>query len=143
MLILDTNVVSELMRPEPNARVLAWAQQQPLEALAMTAISMMEIRYGIARLPDGARKNDLEARFRRFLALGFGGQVLPFDGDAAEISAAMRALRQRMGRVTGTEDCMIAGIAKQHGATVVTRDDSGFEGYGVVVVNPWTASPPV
>lgn len=138
--ILDTNVVSELMRPEPNADVLAWSKQQPVGELAITAITMMEVRYGIARLPDGARKNDLEARFRRFLTLGFGGTVLPFDGDAAEFSAVMRAMRRRMGRAVGTEDCMIAGIARHHGATVVTRDEGGFEGYGVPIINPWAAA---
>jgi predicted nucleic acid-binding protein len=138
--ILDTNVVSELMRPEPDAAVLAWSQQQPLGELAITAITLMEVRYGIARLPDGARRNDLEARFRRFLALGFGGRVLPFDGEAAEFSAVLRAMRRHMGRAVGTEDCMIAGIARQQGATVVTRDEGGFEGYGVPVINPWAAT---
>ncbi|MGE0148024.1 MAG: type II toxin-antitoxin system VapC family toxin [Parvibaculaceae bacterium] len=140
MILLDTNVVSELMRPEPDAAVLAWSQQQPLGELAITAITMMEVRYGIARLPDGARKNDLEARFRRFLALGFGGRVLPFDGEAAEFSAVLRAMRRCMGRAVSTEDSMIAGIARQQGATVVTRDESGFEGYGVPVINPWAAA---
>lgn len=139
--ILDTNVVSELMRPEPGAGVMAWSRQQSLGELAITAITMMEVRYGIAHLPDGTRKNDLEARFRRFLAQGFGGRVLPFDGEAAEFSAVMRAMRRRMGRPVGTEDCMIAGIARQHGAMVVTRDEGGFEGYGVPVINPWTAAP--
>lgn len=139
MLVLDTNVVSELMRPQPDAGVLAWARRQSLDALALTAVTLMEICYGIARLPEGKRKSDLEARFRRFLTLGFGGRVLPFDGDAAEASAAIRVARQRMGRAIGTEDCMIAGIARRHGATVATRDERGFEGYGVLVVNPWTA----
>ena len=75
-----------------------------------------------------------------FLALGFRGTVLPFDGEAAELSAVMRAMRRRMGRAVGTEDCMIAGIARQHGAMVVTRDEGGFEGYGVPVINPWAAA---
>lgn len=141
LLLLDTNVVSELMRPEPDADVLAWSNEQPLGGLALTSITIMEIRYGIAQLPDGARKNSLDARFRRFLALGFGDRVLSFDGEAAEFSAIMRAMRRRMGRAVGTEDCMIAGIARQHGATVVTRDQGGFEGYGVPVINPWKAAP--
>jgi predicted nucleic acid-binding protein len=139
--ILDTNVVSELMRPEPDAEVLAWSRRQPLGELAITAITLMEVRYGITRLPDGARKQDLEARFRRFLALAFGGRVLPFDGEAAEFSAVMRAMRRRMGRAVGTEDSMIAGIARQYGATVVTRDEGGFEGCGVPVINPWAVAP--
>ena len=139
--ILDTNVVSELMRAEPDAGVLAWSRQQPLGELAITAITLMEVRYGIARLPDGARKQDLEVRFRRFLALAFGGRVLSFDGEAAEFSAVMRAMRRRMGRAVGTEDSMIAGIARQHGATVVTRDEGGFEGCGVPVINPWAVAP--
>ena len=133
--ILDTSVVSELMRP-----LLAWSKRQPLGELATTTVTMMEVRYGIARLPDGARRNDLEARFLRFLTLGFAARVLPFDGEAAELSAVMRAMRRRMGRAVGIEDCMIAGIARQHGATVVTRDEGGFEGYGVPVINPWATA---
>lgn len=137
MLVLDTNVVSELMRPQPDERVLSWIRGQPIGTMAVTTITIMEIRYGIARLPEGVRKGALEAKFRQFLARGFAGRVLPFDEDAAEMSATIRALRSRMGRHIGTEDCMIAGIARQHGATVVTRDARGFEGYGVPVVNPW------
>ena len=137
MLVLDTNVVSELMRPQPDEQVLAWIRGQSLGTMAVTAIPIMEIRYGIGRLPEGVRKGILEAKFRQFLARGFAGQVLPFDEQAAEMSATIRVLRTRMGRPISSEDCMIAGIARQQGATVVTRDEHGFEGYGVPVVNPW------
>lgn len=139
MLVLDTNVVSELMRPQPDARVLGWIAGQPVAAMAVTAITVMEIRYGIARLPEGARRSSLEAKFRQFLGRGFAGRVLPFDEAAAEASAAIRAEHRRAGRGAGTEDCMIAGIAVRGGATVVTRDAGGFAGCGVPVVNPWDA----
>jgi predicted nucleic acid-binding protein len=137
MLVLDTNVVSELMRPRPDPRVLGWVGAQPVGLMAITAITVMEIRYGIACLPEGARQGSLEARFRQLLARGFAGRVLPFDEPAAAMSAAIRAQRRRLGRAVGTEDCMIAGIARHHGATVVTRDESGFAGHGTAVVNPW------
>lgn len=140
MLILDTNVVSELMRPQPEATVLDWSRRHALADLALTAITVMEIRYGIAKLPNGARRDDLESRFRRFLTLGFAGRVLPFDTDAAEICAGLRAMLRRMGRAVSTEDSMIAGIARRHDARVATRDERGFEGYGIPVVNPWTVA---
>jgi toxin FitB len=103
--------------------------------MAVTAITVMEIRYGIACQPEEARKGALEAKFRQFLARGFAGRVLPFD-EAAEPCAALRAQRRRLGQAFGTEDSMIAGIALQRGATVATRD-RGFTGCGVPVIDPW------
>jgi hypothetical protein len=138
LLILDTNVVSELMRPDPHSQVLGWAGAQSVADMAMTAITVMEIRSGIAYLPDGARKASLEVRFRQFLARGFGGRVLPFDEGAAEACAALRARRRRAGQSPATEDAMIAGIALQLGGTVVTRDRE-FDRYGVPAINPWEA----
>ena len=139
LLILDTNVVSELMRPGPHPQVLAWASARPIADMAITAVTVMEIRSGIAYLPDGARKGALEARFRQFLARGFGGRVLPFDEGAAESCATLRAQRRRAGKSSATEDAMIAGIALQLGGTVVTRD-SGFDSHGVPVINPWATA---
>ena len=98
MLVLDTNAVSELMRPQPDKRVLAWVREQPVVAVAVTAVTIMEIRYGIACQPEGARKGTLEAKFRQFLTRGFAGRVLPFDGSAAEACAALRAQQRRLGQ---------------------------------------------
>jgi predicted nucleic acid-binding protein len=137
ILLLDTNVVSELMRPQPEARVLTWIGAQALGVMSLFAITVMEIRYGIACLPEGVRKDGLEAKFRQFLARGFAGRVLPFDEDAANKSAAIRARRPRIGHAIGAEGCMIAGIALHQGAIVVTRDAYGFAGCGISVVNPW------
>ena len=136
LLVLDTNVVSELMRPRPDPAVLAWVDARPVTAMAITAITVLEIRSGIAYLPEGARKLGLEAKFRRFVARGFAGRVLPFDEEAAESCAALRAERRRQGRASSTEDVMIAGIVLQRGATIVTRDGD-FADYGVPVVDPW------
>jgi toxin FitB len=135
MFLLDTNSVSELMRPRPERRVLDWVAARPLTEPAIAAVTATEMRLGIAVLPDGRRRAELDARFRQFLAQGFAGRVLPFDQAAADTCADIRALREREGRPAGTEDAMIAAIAKVHGAAVVIRDLRGFEGCGVIVVD--------
>lgn len=137
MLVLDTNLVSELMRPHPEPVVLAWVGAQPLKEMAITAVSSMEIRFGIHSLPEGKRRTELDRKFSELIAQGFAGRILPFDGQAGEACADIRAMRQRTGRRISTEDAMIAAIARVHGATVVTRDEGGFAGCGVPVVNPW------
>jgi predicted nucleic acid-binding protein len=137
MLVLDTNVVSELMRQQPEPRVLDWIAGQPLETMAITAVTVMEVRYGLHCLPGGRRRSALETRFRQFLDRGFAGRILAFDTHTATSSAEIRAACRRLGRAISPEDTMIAGIAKYHGATVVTRDRGGFSGYGVPVVDPW------
>jgi toxin FitB len=135
--LLDTNVVSELMRPEPAPSVLAWIAAKPLDDLAITAITLMEIRYGIASLPAGRRRDHLDGRFRAFVAQGFGGSALPFDAAAGEACAIIRATRKQNGLPLAIEDAMIAAIARSAGRIVVTRDTGGFDGCGVEVVNPW------
>ncbi len=139
MLVLDTNLVSELMRPQPEAAVLAWVGAQPMKEMAITAVSSMEIRFGIHILPEGRRRAELDRKFSELIAQGFAGRILPFDGQAGEACADIRAMRQRSGRRISTEDAMIAAIAKVHGGTVVTRDANGFTGCGVPVINPWEA----
>lgn len=137
MLLLDTNLVSELMRPQPDPRVLGWVASQPLAEMAIATITVMEIRFGIAVLPQGKRRSELDEKFRQLLAQGFSERILSFDQAAADACADLRAHRQRMGRPIATEDGMIAAIAKTRGATVVTRDVTGFEGCGVTLINPW------
>ena len=137
MLLLDTNLVSELMRPRPTPRVLDWVAAQPLAEMAIAAITVMEVRFGIALLPWSKRRTALDARFRQFLAQGFAGRVLPFDEAAAEACADIRATRRHMGHTITTEDGMIAAIARIHRAPVATRDVGGFEGCGLTLINPW------
>jgi toxin FitB len=139
MLLLDTNVVSELMRRRPNPRVLDWIAAQPLAEMAIATITVMEVRFGVALLPQSKRRADLDTKFRRFLAQGFAGRVLPFDHAAADACADIRAERRRMGNPITAEDGMIAAIARVHGAPVATRDVRGFEGCGLTVINPWEA----
>jgi predicted nucleic acid-binding protein len=139
MLLLDTNLVSELMRPRPNLRVLDWVAAQPLAEMAIAAITVMEIRFGIALLPWGKRRTDLDSSFRQLVAQGFGGRVLAFDQAAADACADTRARRRQTGNPITTEDAMIAAIARVHGARVATRDVGGFAGCGLTLINPWQA----
>ena len=138
MLLLDTNVLSELMRPAPDRRVLDWLRVQPLASIATTAVSVMEVRFGLARLPHGLRRAGLEARFEELLRNGLDDRILPFDGPAAEQAAHVRSERAAIGRPIATEDAMIAGIGRSKNATVITRDAGGFAHTGVAVVDPWT-----
>lgn len=139
LLLLDTNVVSELLRPRPEQRVFDWVAAQPLAMLVLAAVTVMEIRFGIAVLPMGRRRGELDASLRQFLAQGFANRGLPFDALAADACADIRALRRLAGRPIGTMDAMIAGIAMAHGATGVTRDVGGFAGCGLALINPWQA----
>jgi predicted nucleic acid-binding protein len=139
MLLLDTSVVSELMRPRPNPRVLDWVAAQPLAEMAVATITVMEVRFGIALLPRSKRRSDLDMKFRQLLAQGFAGRVLPFDEAAADACADIRAARRRMGNPITTEDGMIAAIARVHGAPVATRDVGGFERCDLALINPWEA----
>ena len=139
MLILDTNVVSELMRPHPARNVVQWLEGQSSARLALTAVTVAEILYGLDLLPEGRRRHDLAGRFQAFLTRGFGERVLPFDGRAAGAYARLRGDRKRAGRALDALDAMIAAIAHAHSAAVVTRNVPDFEGCGVPVVDPWSA----
>jgi predicted nucleic acid-binding protein len=136
MLLLDTNVVSELMRPRPHPRVLAWVAAQPLSEMAIATITVMEVRFGIALLPRSKRRTELDTKFRQFLARGFAGRVLSFDQAAADACADIRADRRHMGEPITTEDGMIAAMARVHGAPEATRDVGGC---GLTLINPWEA----
>jgi predicted nucleic acid-binding protein len=137
MLLLDTNLVSELMRSRPDPRVLSWVAAQPLAEMGIAAITMMEIRFGIALLPHGSRRAELDARFRLLLTQAFAGRVLAFDQPAADACAEIRAQRRQRGNPVTVQDSMIAAIARIHGAPVVTRDVAGFKGCGLTLINPW------
>lgn len=137
MIILDTNVVSELMRPAPSAAVAEWVERQSLLNLATTAITVAEILRGIRRLPQGRKQSEIQRRLNEFLDLGFRGRILSFDYAAAEIYASIIAQRQGRGKPIGTFDAMIAAIASVAGADVATRDAGGFEDCNVTIIDPW------
>lgn len=137
MVLLDTNLVSELMRSHPDPRVLSWVAAQPLSDMAIATITVMEIRFGTALLPQGRRRTELDTRFRQLLAQAFAGRVLAFDRTAADACAEIRAQRRHRGNPITVQDGMIAAIARVHGAPVATRDVGGFEGCGLTLIDPW------
>ena len=136
MIILDTNVVSELMRPAGDPRVLTWMRETSDVDLATTAITVAEIEYGLARLPDGSRADAL-----RTAAAGlwesFATTILPFDVAAARNYGVLMAARERAGRPASAFDAQIAAIAKVHRAKVATRNVADFQGMGLKLIDPW------
>jgi predicted nucleic acid-binding protein len=137
MYVFDTNILSEVMKAEPHPSVAAWLRACPADAMFTTAISRSEILYGIRRLPDGAKRQRLERAAQVMFAQEFQTRILPFDVQATDIYTDLRIARAQSGRPLTAEDGMIAAIAKAHGATVVTRDVGGFDGCGVILINPW------
>ncbi len=136
-MILDTNVISELMRPEPHPAVLSWIGGQRSSALHTTSVTQAEIFYGIAVLPAGKRRDALAAVADAVFAEDFAGRVLPFNGAAAKRYAEIRAARRRAGNPMEAFDAQIAAIALAAGAAVATRDTGGFAGCGLTAVDPW------
>ena len=136
MFAIDTNVASELMRPEPTPAVAAWIAERDAQEMYLTAVSEAELRYGVAIMPAGKRRNALEAAMTRWLDLGFRERVLPFDSAAARVYAQIAAERRHTGRTIGEADCQIAAICRSRGAVLVTRNVRDFEGVGVEVIDP-------
>ena len=139
MFVLDTNVVSELIRPAPNPAVVAWVAGRPGGSLFFTAIGEAVLRFGVAIMSAGSRRDSLAAEIEGMLKEDFANRVLPFDSMAARAYATVAAARRRAGRPVSQADCQIAAIAALRGGTVVTRNVRDFEGTGVPVVNPWEA----
>ena len=139
MILLDTNVLSELMRPAPDPAVAAWVASRSAVGLATTTITKAEILHGIARLPSGRRRAALQRAAAAMFDEEFGERVLPFDSAAAPHYASLRSARERAGRPISAFDAQIAAIARTHRATIATRDLGGFEDCGVPLVDPWTA----
>lgn len=141
MIVLDTNVVSDLMRTEPDRKVLNWVDQLPADRVFLTAITAAELLYGIARLPDGARKSLLRSRTEELLDVDFADRVLAFTADSAILYAAIVAARERGGRPISMADGQIAAICRLHGAELATRNGKDFAETGVRVYDPWASSP--
>ena len=139
MIVLDTNVVSELMRPVPNPAVLAWADAQSDRDLWLCSVVVSELLYGLARLPSGARRLQLTQAFEAMLAEDFAGRVLAFDLPAAVVYADLVAAREQLGQPLAMADAQIAATCLAHGARLATRNTRHFEGLGLVWLNPWQA----
>ena len=140
MIILDTNVVSEPLKPAPGRSVLEWLDQQNIETLFLTTISLAELRFGVAALPHGRRKDGLRAALDDTLMGLFGARVLGFDTAAANSYAEIRVRAKASGKAIGASDGYIAAIAASHGFMVATRDTATFVAAGVQVVDPWMSA---
>ena len=137
MFVLDTNVVSELMKPDPNPSVLDWTYSQSRDELYITTISEAELWFGMEIMAEGRRRQQVAARIRRMLERFFGGRILPFDSAAARAYASMVAQRRRTGAIVPILDAQIAAIALSRQAAVATRNVRHFEGVGIEIIDPW------
>jgi len=139
MIILDTNVLSALMRTVPEAHVVAWLDRQPAESVWITSITLFEGYLGLALLPSGRRRRTLEAAFARLLQEDLENRVLDFDSAAATEAASLAAARQKNGRPVDLRDTQIAGIALARRATLATRNVRHFRDLRILIVDPWAA----
>ena len=137
MIVLDTNVLSALMRTNPEAVVVEWLDRQPADSVWLTSITVFEARFGLALLPKGRRRTGLERAFNCVLTEDLSSRVLTLDEMAAVTAAQLAADRHRAGRIVDLRDTLIAGIAQARRATIATRNTRHFEGLDVPVVDPW------
>ena len=140
MIILDTNVISELMRPTPSAQVSDWIAQQPAAELFTTAITEAEILLGIEQLGPGKRRDGLLRAAERMFAEDFGGRILGFESDAAQAFAMIAAATRALGKPIHHADAQIAAITKLRHGKLATRNAKDFENCGIAVVNPWEST---
>ena len=138
--LLDTNVVSELIRKAPDPAVEAWVAGHPLEKLFFSAVGEAELRYGAAILPAGRRRESLVSEIEAMLRDAFEERVLPFDSEAARVYAEITAMRRSAGRAVPPADCQIAAIARSRDMAVATRNVRDFEDMDIEVIDPWTAA---
>ncbi|MGD9889075.1 MAG: type II toxin-antitoxin system VapC family toxin [Halothiobacillaceae bacterium] len=139
MILLDTNVLSETQRQTPNPRVIDWIDAQALETLYLSAITVAELRAGIALMPDGKRRNSLHEVLEKRLLPLFTNRVLSFDMACTKAYAELLATSRAAGLAVETADAFIAAIALTHGFIVATRDTTPFEAAGLSIINPWKA----
>lgn len=137
MILLDTNVVSEPLRPAPDPRVAAWIDAQPLETLFLSAITVAELRAGVALLPAGKRRSGLQESLETRVLPLFAGRVLAFDLGCTQAYATLVAKARASGLAIASADGYIAAVAVAHGLAVATRDTGPFEAAGAAVINPW------
>jgi predicted nucleic acid-binding protein len=137
MIILDTNVLSEVMKPAPAAQVLAWMAARPAASLYTTSVTQAEILHGLMLLPPGRRRRALEAAATSMFAEDFGGRILGFGTEAAPHYARIASDRRRAGQPISHFDAQIAAIACSTGADIATRNRSDFDGCGVTLLDPW------
>ena len=137
MIVLDTNVVSELMKSAPEPAVMVWINALPAATVFVSAVTQAEILYGVALVPEGKRREGLALAARTAFETYFRRRILPFDSEAAEAFAVLAASRRQAGRPISQADGQIAAIARSRGAALATRNVPDFEGCGVEVVDPW------
>ncbi len=138
MIVLDTNVISELMRNDPDPNVLRWTNNQEPQSLFTTAITAAELLSGIERMPAGQKRAELGQRMKVVLEEGFRGRILPFDESCAMHFARIFAHRRAVGRRIEEPDAMIAAICSLRQFKIATRDAGGFTDCGIEIINPWT-----
>ena len=138
MIVLDTNVVSELMRPSPNPAVESWIANRPAASLFFSAVGEAELRFGLAIMSVGRRRDALAAEIEAMLRDDFADRILPFDSDAARVYAAIAAGRRATGRPIAEADCQIAAITRSRGIALATRNIRDFQDMGIDIIDPWT-----
>jgi len=139
MIILDTNVISEIMLPRPDIQVLSWLDRQSDASIWTTSVNIFEIRYGLQSMPEGKKRSALLDLFERWLAEVIQGRIASFDEAAARRAADLNALRKKIGRPVDTRDNLIAGIVLASHAKLATRNVKHFEEIASSLVNPWEA----
>jgi toxin FitB len=139
MIVLDTNVLSEALKPSPDGSVLRWLAAQDADLVFTTAINQAEILYGVEMLPAGKRRTRLYGAVEQLFADEFAGRVLPFDVESALIYPKIVAGRERRGRPISQFDAVIASVCLSRSATIATRNTSDFEDCGLAIINPWDA----
>jgi predicted nucleic acid-binding protein len=139
MIVLDTNVVSETLKPNPSPNVVDWFVAQAAASLVTTTVTQAEMLYGLELIPSGKRRDAMKAAIAKVLSR-FEGNMLPFDEPAAVLYAVIAAQRDRLGLPISEKDAMIAAIARSRGASIATRDTNGFRDCGVPLIDPWKDS---
>lgn len=137
MIVIDTNVLSELLKREPDQNVKSWMSRQPMTSVFTTTVTQAEILYGVTLLPDGKRKNKMMEAVQTLFSKRFMGRILPFDIEAAVDYAEIASLRRASGILISQFDAQIAAITRTRGASLVTRNSDDFRDCGIEVINPW------
>jgi toxin FitB len=137
VILLDTNVISELIRPIPDPIVTQWSQSVRADQMAVTTVVLAEIELGLACMPEGKRKSNLTGKLNNLLQVGLSARIFTFDLAAVSWFGELGSRRKSMGRATSTADLMIAAIAASRGFSLCTRNVTDFEHCGIPLLNPW------